>query len=361
MPAYITEIGTAVPTNAFEQSEIADFMALASQLDALETRKLKALYRSTKIQTRHSVLSDYGKASDFEFYPNTPNFEPFPTVSKRMEEYKRQALPLSLAAVSHIQNLEDITHLITVSCTGLYAPGLDIELVKALNLDYHVQRTAINFMGCYGAFNGLKVAQAIVSSNPSAKVLMVSIEHCTLHFQKKKDENNLLSNALFADGAAAVVIESKPRGLCLKIKGFHCDLLPEGHNDMAWYVSDLGFEMILSSYVPKLVKGGITQLINKLRAKIGIKKFDLFALHPGGKAILEAIEVELGITKNDNRFAYQILKDYGNMSSATVLFVLQKLLQNSTSIDHKKNVLSAAFGPGLTLESAVFEVINQNN
>ena len=357
MPAFITEIGTAVPKNAFEQSKIAEFMSRASQLDETETRKLKALYRSTKISTRHSVLDDYGKITDFTFYPNTPDFEPFPTVSNRMEAYKKYALPLALEAVSNIKNSTGITHLITVSCTGLYAPGLDIELVKALDYEYSVQRTAINFMGCYGAFNGLKVAESIVNANPEARVLLVSVELCTLHFQKKKDENNLLSNALFADGAAAVIIDSKPSGLCLKMSGFHCDLLPEGHDAMAWYVSDFGFEMILSSYVPKLVKGGIAQLINKLKSKINVEKFDLYALHPGGKAILEAIETELGISKIDNKFAYQILQNYGNMSSATVLFVLQSLMKTCEITDNGKHILSAAFGPGLTLESAVFEVV----
>ncbi len=360
MPSFITEIGTAVPENAFEQSKIADFMARASQLDPTEARKLKALYRSTKIKTRHSVLSDYGLLDNFSFYPNTPDFEPFPSVSQRMKAYQQYALPLAMVAIKDIQNTKNITHIITVSCTGLFAPGLDIELVKALELNYSVHRTAINFMGCYGAFNGLKVAQAIVLANPNARVLMVSIELCTLHFQKKKDDNNLLSNALFADGAAAVIIESKPKGLCLEIEGFHCDLLPEGQNDMAWYIADFGFEMVLSSYVPKLVKGGIAQLVSQLKAQFGISTFDLYAMHPGGRAILEAIESELSISQTDNVWAYQVLQDYGNMSSATVLFVLQKLLQNSNTSDQNKRVLSAAFGPGLTLESAAFKIVSEN-
>lgn len=360
MPSFITDIGTAVPENAFEQSKIADFMARASQLDPTEARKLKALYRSTKIKTRHSVLSDYGLLDNFDFYPNTPDFEPFPSVSQRMRAYQQYALPLAMVAIKGIQNTKNITHIITVSCTGLFAPGLDIELVKALELNYSVHRTAINFMGCYGAFNGLKVAQAIVLANPNARVLMVSIELCTLHFQKKKDDNNLLSNALFADGAAAVIIESKPKGLCLEIEGFHCDLLPEGQNDMAWYIADFGFEMVLSGYVPKLVKGGIAQLVSQLKTQFGISAFDLYAMHPGGRAILEAIEAELSISQTDNVWAYQVLQDYGNMSSATVLFVLQKLLQNSNTSDQNKRVLSAAFGPGLTLESAVFKIVSEN-
>ncbi len=356
MPAYITSIATANPPHVFEQSTIAEFMALACQLNENETRKLKALYRSTKIQQRHSVLKDYGQTNDFEFYANTPDLEPFPSVSQRMEAYQKYALPLALEAISALDNCSDITHLITVSCTGLYAPGLDIELVEALSLKRTIHRTAINFMGCYGAFNGLKVADSIVRANSNAKVLMVSIELCTLHFQKKKDDNNLLSNALFADGVAALLVEAKPSGQCLEMVGFHCELLPEGKNEMAWKIAEFGFEMVLSSYVPKLVKGGVFKLISELKENLSIHSIDYFAIHPGGKAILEAVESALDITKEDNRFAYQVLRDYGNMSSATFLFVLQKILLSINDNDSDKHILGMAFGPGLTLESAIFKI-----
>ena len=360
MPAYITFIGTAVPEHTIEQASIAEFMIRASQLDYPEARKLRALYRSTKIQKRHSVLKDYGLTDNFEFYPNTPDLEPFPTVSQRMLAYRRFALPLALKSLQEAQNTEklnSVTHLITVSCTGLYAPGLDIELVESLQLSRQTQRTSINFMGCYGAFNGLKVAHSIVQADPNAKVLLVCIELCTLHFQKKADDNYLLSNALFADGAASVIIEGHPRGLSLEMRSFHCDLLFEGRNDMAWHVGDFGFEMVLSSYIPRLVKGGLGELMTQLQQTTALPNFDFYAIHPGGRAILEAAESQLGLTLEDNRYAYEVLRDYGNMSSCTVVFVLQKLLQERTREDVGKHIFSCAFGPGLTLETGIFKIV----
>ncbi|MFN4147568.1 MAG: type III polyketide synthase [Runella sp.] len=358
MPAYINTIGVAVPENSIEQRIIAEFMVRALQLDTTEARKLHALYRSTKIQKRHSVLRDYGQKADFEFYPNTVDIEPFPTVSQRMGAYQKYALPLAERAIKATQAPYcEATHLIVVSCTGLYAPGLDIELVQRLGLSHQIRRTCINFMGCYGAFNGLKVAQAIVEAHPAAKVLLVCVELCTLHFQKKKDDNNLLSNALFADGAAAVWIESMPRGISLKMKDFRCDLLLEGSSDMAWQVGDFGFEMVLSAYIPHLVKGGIKTLVEKLYEQNALQKADFYAIHPGGRAILEACEAQLGISPDDNRYAYDILRSYGNMSSCTVLFVLHRLMQDLTPADHHKHIFSAAFGPGLTLETGLLEIV----
>ena len=360
MPSYLTAIGTATPENRFEQAQIADFMVRSLRLDATDARRLHALYRSTKIKNRYSVLGDYGKTAEYEFYPNTPDLEPFPTVSQRMVAYRKYALPLALNAVKNMNrpaDLPTITHLITVSCTGMYAPGLDIELVEALAISYNVQRTAINFMGCYGAFNGLKTADAVVRANPESVVLLVCLELCTLHFQKKNDLNHLLSNALFADGAAAVLVESQPRGVSFELQSFYCDLLPEGRADMAWHVADFGFEMILTSYVPKLVQGGIEQLVARLQAQSGVEAIDFYAIHPGGRAILEAIERELKIAPQQNAHAYNVLRDFGNMSSATILFVLQQLRQALTTHDHGKHVLSCAFGPGLTLETAMLRVV----
>lgn len=363
---YLNAIGTAVPPIGLSQMQIAAFMATILQLESNEQRKLQALYRSTKIEKRHSVLSDYGKQlGDFTFLPNTPDLEPFPRISQRMALYKEQALPLVLEAISACNlpqkgcSYADITHLITVSCTGMYAPGLDIELVEQLGLPTTIQRTAINFMGCYGAFNGLKIADALCRADAHAKVLLVCVELCTIHFQKKSTEDHLLANSLFADGAAAVLIEATPRGgKPLKMKSFYCDLLPEGKNEMAWLVADFGFEMVLSSYIPKLVKKGIKALVERLLQQTAIQQDDIsfYAMHPGGKAILEAIEQSLNLTKHDNRYAYEILRQYGNMSSCTVLFVLQALLNDLTATDAGKNILSCAFGPGLTLESMLLEV-----
>lgn len=368
MPAYINAIGTAVPKHCIDQQQIASFMCNAMHLDERETRKLKVLYRHTKIKNRHSVISDYSKSFEhFKFYPNNEQLAPFPTILPRMLAYRQYALPLATKAIenclSGIENFDalHITHLITVSCTGMYALGFDIDIVQKLGLNTNTKRTCINFMGCYGVFNALKLGESICNNEKKTKVLIVSVELCTLHFQKVVSENNLLSNALFADGSAAVLIENKPSNISysLKLKSFYCDLFTAGNKDMEWNISDFGFEMTLTSNVPKIIKNGINSLYNNLltHSKLTRNDISLYAMHPGGRAILEVIETALGLTKADNNYAYEVLENYGNMSSATVLFVLQKIINNLTEKEEGDNILSCAFGPGLTLESMILEVV----
>ncbi|WP_187264005.1 type III polyketide synthase [Pontibacter beigongshangensis] len=366
MKSYICAIGTANPPHMIPQMQVADFMAAALQFDEPQTRKLKALYRVSGIGRRYTVLEDYTRANgEFTFYPNTPDLEPFPTVQQRMEVYRQHAVTLSEAAVRNcildVPNfqLADITHLITVSCTGMYAPGLDIELVERLALSPNVQRTAVNFMGCYAAFNALKLADAICKADAGANVLMVCTELCTIHFQKNAAHDQLVSNALFGDGAAAVLLQGRPcTPMSLELQSFHCDLAPAGKRDMAWHIGDTGFEMTLSSYVPDLIKSGIRHLTERLLLGLKTTIADIrhFAIHPGGRRILEVIEQELGMPRHHNRFAYQVLQDFGNMSSATVLFVLKSLMASLTLENRDEPVLSFAFGPGLTLESMLLKV-----
>lgn len=367
---YINGIGTAVPVYSSTQQKAAEFMADVLQLDERDSRRLMALYRQTRIDRRHSVLADYVKPKEeFTFYANTPGMEPFPTVSQRMGIYRQEAVPLALKAIRDCFasyptfNPQTITHLITVSCTGLYAPGPDIEIIEALGLPTTTQRLAINFMGCYGAFNGLKTADAIVRADARAKVLVVCVELCTIHFQKKTETDHLLSNALFADGSAAVLVESSPRPKqSFRLRSFYCDLLPEGKEAMAWHVSDFGFEMTLTAAVPMFIQQGIGQLMERLLNQCHLTLDDIghYALHPGGRRILEVIEEQLGITAHDDRYAYEVLRQNGNMSSATVLFVLKGIWNEMASGEaalnpDKPNILSCAFGPGLTLESMVLE------
>ena len=367
--SFITSIGTATPPHQLSQSAIAEFMTTAMGLQEDEARKLQILFRACGIETRYSVLEDYGKTSGFHFYENGPGMEPFPSTKRRLELYRRHALALSLEAVLKcFSTLSDfrkdsITHLMVVSCTGMYAPGLDIDLVKALGLNSHVERTSINFMGCYAAFNALKLADAVCTAQPVSKVLIVCTELCSIHFQKESTEDNLLASALFADGAAAVMVESIPRkGLNLLQESFYCELATEGEHDMTWTVGDLGFEMRLSSYVPDVVRSGIKNLTRSLLTKIHQNLSDVayFAIHPGGKKILEAIENELGLTKAQNKHAYEVLRNFGNMSSPTVLFVIQEVCKNLDGLDNGKRILSLAFGPGLTLESMVLKITQVN-
>lgn len=362
--SFITSIATATPDHRIAQERIAEFMARAMEFRNGESKKLKAIFRSSGIQYRHSVLADYGRVEGFDFFPNDLT-APFPSTAQRLEVFRKHALPLSVkAAAEALQKSgvarEDITHLVVVCCTGMYAPGLDIELIGALGLRNTVHRTAVNFMGCYAAFNALKLAQAFCKADSQSKVLIVTTELCSLHFQRQATDDNMLANALFADGSAALIVEGvsgRNSALQLEMSGFFSDIAPAS-DDMAWSIGDLGFEMKLSSYVPDIIQQGIRQLTERLLDQLNKKFSDIrhFAIHPGGKRILDVIEKELSITKEDNWAAYEVLKNFGNMSSPTVLFVLQRLTEKLTQSHAGENILSFAFGPGLTMESMVLQI-----
>lgn len=364
--SYITALGTANPSNRIHQSIIADFMLRAMKFCNGDRRKLKTVFRASGIEYRHSVLEDYGKVRDFSFYPNTEDLEPFPGTEKRLQVFRQCALSLSVASCRDMLkdypgfDVKEVTHLIVVCCTGMYAPGLDVELVNALKLASTVQRTAINFMGCQAAFNALKIADALCRSKPDGKVLIVCTELCSLHFQRLATDDNLVANALFADGSAALLVEGQADSgpLKLKIEEFHSDLATEGLSDMAWTIGDLGFEMRLSSYVPGLIQKGIVALIDALLEKISVTFSEIqhYAIHPGGKKILQVIEEALQIEKTGLAPAYHVLKNYGNMSSPTVLFVLKEIVDKLNGINSGERILGVAFGPGLTLESMVLKI-----
>ncbi len=360
MSTFIQAIGTAVPKFAISQNEVLQFMLKAHQLKGEEKKKLEVLYRATGIQTRYSVLSDYLQPDEYEFFPNNSDLSPFPDTKSRQQKYRAEALEISLSAAKKcLGDLphEKITHLITVSCTGMYAPGLDIDLVKGLELSAEVKRTAINFMGCYAAFNAMKVADAFCNSEKPVYVLIICTELCTLHFQKENNENNFLANALFGDGSAAILMtNSMPVTKSLEISHFYSTLQPDGHDEMAWDIGNTGFEMKLSAYVPDFLKQGIDPMLNRLWQESNTREFDYYLLHPGGKRILQVLEEKLGISASENNFSRQILKKFGNMSSATILFVLETLWNSTAMEHHQGKVLGLAFGPGLTLESMILTI-----
>lgn len=357
MNSHITSISTAVPRYRVNQAEALSFMAEVNQMDESEKHDLEVLYRATGIDARYSVLSDFNGSAN-----NSPYFkkDTVPSTPERLHVFKKEALNLSIQAAESCINergisRKEITHLISVSCTGLHAPGLDIDLVYKLGLQTNVERLAINFMGCYAAFNAIKAADAICQSS-EAKVLIVCTELCTIHFQKGKDEDTLLANALFGDGSAALLVESKPSNKkSLEITAANSSLLQNGESEMAWGVGDFGFEMKLSSYVPDVISSGIHILLDKYT-----QTFDYYAIHPGGKRILKVIEEELNISREDNNYAHKILREYGNMSSPTVVFVLKEIFDTLTTSDSDKDILAMAFGPGLTLESLTLKVNSLN-
>ena len=253
--SYISAFGTATPANKFSQSTIAEFMLAVMHPDQNQSRLIRTVFKMSGITHRYSVLEDYGKTSDFTVYPVNGQ-QHFPTTQQRINLYRQHALPLSVASVRDLfakraVSISHITHLIVVSCTGMYAPGLDIDLVKALDLPRTIDRICINFMGCYAAFNALKTADAFCRSNPKAKVLIVCTELCSIHFQHIPTEDNILANALFGDGAAAMLVENEAQvSKKLVIENFYNDLFLGGEKHMAWSIGDEGFEMKLSSYIP---------------------------------------------------------------------------------------------------------------
>ena len=331
-------------------------------MNEVDKRKLKFLYNQSAIETRYSVLPDYSlNAAEWEFYPATENLEPFPNLELRMKWFNKTTPALTVNAIENcIENKiakAEITHLITVSCTGLSAPGLDLQVTEAMNLSPNIFRTSVNFMGCYAAIHGLKLADIFCRQDKNAKVLVVCTELCTLHFQKENTMDNIASSLLFGDGSAAVLIthdDAKEYGL--RINNFYSEIAFKGKKDMSWQLSSTGFLMTLSGYVPDLIEGDFNKLLtNALKnADCNMEVISHWCMHPGGKRILNAIGKSISITPNDLQHSYSVLKNYGNMSSPTILFVLKEIMDSIKNNDEKNaNVFGAAFGPGLTLETFI--------
>jgi alpha-pyrone synthase len=362
----IVSIGTAVPSNKISQNQHFDFVSASFPFTASELARLQKIYKSSGIDSRYSVIND--------FDPRHPNESSAKhqesTTGQRMDLYKQNALSLCLQAVKDCLgqtpsfSLKEITHLITFSCTGMYAPGLDIELINELHLNVNIERSSINFMGCYAAFTALKMAGHIIRSMPKAKVLLVGVELCSIHSRVSNDPDQLVANAIFGDGAAAVLLTSEeemPQSkdtLRFGLQAFYSEFT-YAQSDMAWTIGDHGFNLKLSAFVPKIIEKGIAELINKLLQKDDFKDRDslLYAIHPGGTAILKACEKALGITKEKNEKSYAVLQEYGNMSSITVLFVLKEYLKSLRLSDASKKIMSCAFGPGITIESMLLKIV----
>ena len=354
----IISIGTALPAYKHEQMSIMDFMQRAYAMNEVEKRKLRFLYHHSGIQHRYSVIPDYSRTvTEWKFYPHSENLEPFPSLELRMSYYQKHAAALSVDAIRECLEgrfrEQEITHLITVSCTGMSAPGLDLQVMELLDLPKTIYRTSINFMGCYAAIHGLKMADSICMSDKKAKVLMVCTELCTIHFQRDPSMDNIASSLLFGDGSAAALITGDDDSTDgFQINSFYSEVIPRGKKDMAWELSSSGFLMTLSGYIPELIEEDFLQLTNKALAgnAMSIEEVDYWCIHPGGRTILEAIGKSLQLPDDQLKESYDVLRDYGNMSSPTILFVLKKFLQHKQK---NKKVFGAAFGPGLTMETFI--------
>jgi len=357
MNSSIVSIGRSNPGAPIPQAEISRFMQVAHQLDAQERRKLDFLYRKSGIDSRHSILDDFQKkeVSDFTFFPKNKKLHPFPGTAARMQVFEEKGPELAEQAVRSalqqaVVEASSLTHLILISCTGMVAPGLELDLMRRLGISSAVERYCIHFMGCYAAFTGLRLADQLVKANPKARVLVVSVELCTLHFQKEYTEDNLLANSLFGDGAAAALVMQSEKGL--QIKNYFSEVLWEGEKDMAWKIGDFGFEMRLSQYIPSLLNQGIRRLRDLFETKFNFSQVKHVAIHPGGKQILIQVQEAFGLPPEVNRHALEVLRTCGNMSSASILFVLERMLQDSSI---QGDILALGFGPGLTLETTHYE------
>lgn len=348
---FIEEIAIANPKYCHKQEDILKFMQSVAPEN--EHRKLKMIYKKSGIQTRYSVIPDYG-LEERTFYPLSQTLEPFPSVETRMKLFEKEALDLCVNAIEKLTDFSSITHLITVTCTGLSAPGLDIALIKKLKLPTDIIRASVNFMGCYAGFHALRLADTFCKTQENARILIVDVELCTIHFQKTSTEDNFIANALFADGAAAVIVSNNPKQAYFELKGFHTELALEGEQSMAWEVASTGFLMTLNSYVPDFLASNIENLVDKSLKKnnLLLSQVHHWAIHPGGNRILESIEKKLTLKKIQLESAYKVLSQYGNMSSATIFFVLKEL---KNIVKKNENIFSCGFGPGLTMESVVLK------
>ncbi len=362
---FLHRIGTSVPETSYTQEFALRFLLDLQGGDERVGRFLRRIYRDTAIGKRHTVIDDYGKdPAEFTFHPPNPSLKPEPSTARRNQRFVREADRLSLAAVRDLLGklpgfeTDRITHLITVSCTGFSAPGFDLHLLKGLPLRTDLQRFHLGFMGCYAAFPALRLARHVCLSEPDARVLVVIVELCTLHFQQKPDPDTMVANALFADGVSAALVSARPEdaaGARLLLHRFASRVLPGSEGQMSWTIGDTGFDMRLSAYVPRLIQENIGPIVEDLFRRAGVRReeIELWAIHPGGRAILERVEQALGLTRDRLQASWDVLREYGNMSSATLLFVLQRILQGRET----GKLFAAAFGPGLTIESGYFEKI----
>ena len=358
--ADIISIGTATPEFCHKQSDILAFMQAIYQLNDEDKRKLKFLYDHSGINTRYSAVPDYGVASPTRNFIPVAEGAAFPSLEQRMKVYELESIQLSVKAINQcIQNhiaASAITHLITVSCTGLSAPGLDLHLLNEMQLSPDIFRTSVNFMGCYAAIHAMKLAKMICDSTPMANVVIVATELCTLHFQKEYTADNAASSLLFADGAAAVLISNCIASAdSLKIRGFYAYVAQKGKADMAWQVSSQGFLMTLSGYVPQLIGEDVLSLVQSAVANHALTLDDItgWCIHPGGKRILDIIQKQLELPEKSLMHSRNILSKYGNMSSPTVLFVLKAMMEDN--ISNPAKIFGMAFGPGLTMETFIVE------
>jgi predicted naringenin-chalcone synthase len=350
------------PEHTLSQEDAAELHATFFHLDETRARTLRALYRRCGVRRRHSAILETSEGP----LPGRQSFFPpvrgeddrGPQTAQRMQWYEAVAPGMAADASRAALDAagigpEEVTHLVTVSCTGFIAPGLDTQVIGTLGLSASTRRTHVGFMGCQGALNGLRVADAFVDADPGAVVVVCAVELCSLHFAYGWDPDTLVANALFADGAAAVVGRSAPEAGDdeWRVAASGSVLLPDSREAMTWRIGDHGFRMTLSARVPEVIETHLGDWLKSWLAEHGMTMEDIrtWAVHPGGPRILTAVEKATGLERTRTQVSRDVLAEYGNMSSPTIFFILDRL----RAADAPRPCLGLAFGPGLVAEAVL--------
>jgi len=357
--SYILNISTAVPEFKIEKEDMVRFYSQAiapEETTPYLIKKLNFLSKKTKINSRYSCIPDYN-GNEQELHTGGNYKQP---VEKRMEVYRKKIMPLAAKAIDKLLiqtgvKPRDVTHLITVSCTGLTAPGFEFLVAEHYELQ-HAEKLAINFLGCYAAIKALKHAHYIAQANPNACILIVSAELCSLHFYPAVSDEDVIANLLFADGAAAVIVCGKENKhiknkVVLAIDSIGSAYIPNTLELMTWNISSSAFRMYLNKNIAKVIKENIEPVV-KIFLSDNSSEIDHWAIHPGGISIIEAVKESLHLTESNVAESMSTMQEFGNMSSPTILFILNKIfhkIKNSGEPDNKK-IFSCAFGPGLSIE-----------
>jgi len=357
-PVAFLALETAVPAGKLTRDRFVEF---AARLELATTRQRAILGKvamQSGILARYSSLAATDATASDVALPFYSDSETPPTTQARMARYEQDAPALAREAAakalaSSRMRPKDITHLVTFSCTGFSAPGWDVGLIDALPLRSTVPRVHVGYMGCHGANNALRVACALASSDPTARVLMVGVELCSLHYQPGMERDAVLPNALFGDGAAAMILSAGGGGLG-QVLATGSQVIPNSADAMTWRIGESGFRMTLDSRVPDLIRDHLGGAMRDFlaAARCGLSDVAAWAIHPGGPRIIEACLEGLGCDDRHGELSRRVMRDFGNMSSVTILFVLRAMLEEGTL----GRIASATFGPGLTAEFGLFLV-----
>ncbi|ASA21687.1 type III polyketide synthase [Paenibacillus donghaensis] len=361
--AAILGIGTALPVHSIAQSDVAQLIASSLQDHPDLARFARRIFKSCGVETRYTCDDSYLGSAEGCRYLLSGDQSSIPTTEERMKKYQQEALPLGLAAAEKAlsdagQSPGDITHLITVSCTGQYLPGLDVMLIRQLGLSPRVNRLPLIFQGCAAGLKAIQMARDVVQGAPGSRVLVVCVELCTLHFQPAKEREALFAASFFGDGASACVIgapESRHHHY-LSLGSGYSVLLPDSTEDMTWEVGNTGYDLYLSPRIPKLLG---THLESELGVLLGNDKLpELWAIHPGGRGIVDSVQNVMNLSDQQTGYSREILRTAGNLSSVTIMFVLQAMrLDMKAQEGALKEGVAMAFGPGLTAELMRFTYV----